>query len=220
MSWARRVNRVLTPALLVLALVVFLTPFVSVSCSVPAGYGSAGGGATSTYSLLTLATGGVPSVDYPNADRGGLPPATEGRAFEDYVPSQPAAAVALGLAIAALVVALAVGRRREGWTAVLALLAAIAVAIAGWRIQIDLTEHIKRKLQALANTQTGPVDLTHTRDWVHLQLGFLALLALFLLTMAINGVLAWLPVRSTRGDAGAASERGPAARLGPRPGAE
>lgn len=191
----RRVNRVLSPALLVLALVVFLTPFVSVSCNVPAGYGSAGGGATSTYSLLTLATGGVPSVAYPNADRGGLPPATEGRAFEDYLPSQPAAAAALGLAIATLVVALAARRRREGWTAVLALLAAIAVAIAGWRIQVDLTEHIKRKLQALASTQTGPVDLTRTGDWVRLQLGFLALLALFAVAAAINGTLALLPLR-------------------------
>jgi xanthine/uracil permease len=194
-SWAQRVNRVLSPALLVLALVVFLTPFVSVSCSVPAGYGSAGGGATSTYSLLTLAIGGVPSVTYSNADRGGLPPATDGRAFEDYVPSQPASALALGLAIAALVVALAVRRRREGWIAVLALLAAIAVGVAGWRIQVDLTEHIKRKLQAVATTQTGPIDLTRTGDWVRLQFGFLALLVLYVLTAAINGTMALLALR-------------------------
>jgi xanthine/uracil permease len=194
-TWGQRVNRVLSPALLVLALGAFLMPFVSISCSVPAGYGSAGGGATSTYSLLTLATGGVPSVEYPNADRGGLPPATDGRAFEDYVPSQPAAAAALGLATAALVVALAVRRRREGWLAALALLAAIAVGVAGWRIQVDLTDHVKRKLQALASTQSGPIDLTRTNDWVQLQLGFPVLLALFVLTAVVNGALALLPLR-------------------------
>ena len=189
MTMPRRINRILSPALLTLALVLFLTPFVSVSCSTPAGYGSAGGGATASYSLLTLAIGGVPSVQYANSDKGALPPPTDGRAAEDYLPSQPAAAISLGLAVAALVVSLAVRRRREGWLAVLGVLAAIAVTIAAWRIQVDLTEHIKRKLQALAASQTGPVDLTKSAEWVRVQFAFPALLLLYVVTAVINGIL-------------------------------
>ena len=70
--------------ILAATLLAFLLPLVAVSCGTPAGYGSAGGGVTATYSGLTLVTGGEPSLNPPNK------PLPEGASRdEDRVSSQP-----------------------------------------------------------------------------------------------------------------------------------
>ncbi len=58
----RRLRRVADPAGLVLALSMFFFGFVGVSCSTPGGFGRGSAGATTTYSGVTLLTGGSPSV--------------------------------------------------------------------------------------------------------------------------------------------------------------
>jgi hypothetical protein len=98
---SERVARRLSPWLLGLAVIVFVLPFVSVSCSTPRGYGSAGGGYTARYSGLTLAFGGNPTVEA--ADRAPAPgPLTP----EDTIPGQIAVTIALAVTIAAFAVSL------------------------------------------------------------------------------------------------------------------
>lgn len=58
----RRLRRVATPAGLVLTLSMFFFGFVGVSCSTPGGFGRGSAGATTTYTGVTLLTGGSPSV--------------------------------------------------------------------------------------------------------------------------------------------------------------
>src|SRR5947207_3332653 len=59
---ARRASRWLSPVGFVLVALFFVLPFVSVSCDAPGGFGRAAPGGTTTYTGLTLVTGGTPEV--------------------------------------------------------------------------------------------------------------------------------------------------------------
>jgi hypothetical protein len=84
----------------VLVALLFLFPFVTVSCAAPGGYGRAAAGATTNYSGLDLATGGSPSVD------GALRPPEQRQ--PDELPVQPIAALGLLAVVAGAVVVAAV----------------------------------------------------------------------------------------------------------------
>jgi len=59
----RRSGRWISFSGFVLVAMLFLVPFVTVSCAAPGGYGRAAAGATTNYSGVDLAVGGSPSVD-------------------------------------------------------------------------------------------------------------------------------------------------------------
>jgi len=90
--------------------VVFLLPFVTVSCATPAGQGSVGAGVTARYSGLTLAIGGDPMLEAAeNVPSPGPPTA------EDRVPLQPPFTLALVLTAAAAIAALGVASGARSW---------------------------------------------------------------------------------------------------------
>ena len=150
----RLIHRV-TPWLLGAALLAFLLPFVAVSCTTPAGYGSAGGGVTATYAGLTLATGGEPALD--PADR---PLPAGATRDEDRIGPQPAAGAALALAAIALAVALFAGARPRPLT--VAALAVGSVALLGVAVaELDRqrTGRIVAKLASLGVPPRSPDDV-------------------------------------------------------------
>jgi hypothetical protein len=102
----------------------FLFPFVTVSCAAPGGYGRASAGATTNYSGVDLAVGGTPSVD------GALRPPDARQ--PDELPAQPAVLIALLVVLAgAVVVALVrAARARRLAAATSAVLAAVLVGVA------------------------------------------------------------------------------------------
>ena len=112
----RRLARFGAPILLVAALLLFLLPFLVVSCDVPGGYGRMSPGGTTSYTGVSLAVGTPPSIDEEH-----LRPAADQQ--PDLLGAQPLVTlaamgliVALGLALtarwvpaAAVAVASAVG---------------------------------------------------------------------------------------------------------------
>jgi len=118
----------------------FLFPFVTVSCAAPGGYGRAAAGATTNYSGLDLAAGGSPSVD------GALRPAE--RRQPDELPVQPVAALALlvvvaGAAVVAVVRAVRPRRISAAGTAfAAAVLVGAAVAGAQALVEVRLREQL------------------------------------------------------------------------------
>lgn len=177
---SERVARRLSPYALAIAMLLFLIPFVSVSCATPAGYGSMGGGVTAKYNGLDLAMGGLPTLEVPeNVTPPGPPTA------EDGIPLQPLFTLTLVFVAAAFVAAV---RAREGRAlAVLGLSgAAIAAALAGFA-EFDrwLTDRIVAALVRQANPRLASTD---PATYVNADIGF-ALLMLFLaVTLAANGV--------------------------------
>jgi hypothetical protein len=59
----RRIVRVASPTTLVFALLLFVLPFLTVSCDTPGGFGRTERGGTTSYSGLALAVGSSPSID-------------------------------------------------------------------------------------------------------------------------------------------------------------
>ena len=99
-----RVIHVGSPASFALALLLFLLPFLSVSCDAPGGYGRMTAGGTTSYSGLDLAIGSSPAVDDDH-----VRPAAEQQA--DNLGVQPLILVAALATLGALVVVVA--RRRS-----------------------------------------------------------------------------------------------------------
>jgi hypothetical protein len=124
----RRSGRWFSLSGFVLVALLFLLPFVTVTCAAPGGYGRAQAGATTNYSGVDLAVGGAPSVD------GTLRP--EAQRQPDELPVQPLATLALltvgaGIAVVGLVGAARARRLSAAGTALLAaVLVGSAVAVA------------------------------------------------------------------------------------------
>jgi hypothetical protein len=97
---SERIAKKISPYTLVIAMLVFLIPFASVSCATPAGYGSMGGGITAKYNGLDLAMGGLPTLEAPQNVTAPAPTADDG------IPAQPLFTIALLLTAAAFVAAL------------------------------------------------------------------------------------------------------------------
>jgi hypothetical protein len=142
----RRSGRWVSFSGFVLVAILFLLPFVTVSCAAPGGYGRAAAGATTNYSGVDLAVGGSPAVD-------GLlrPPAER---HTDELPVQPIATLALLVVIAgAVVVALvrAVRARRlsaAGTALAAAVLVGSAVASAQALVEARLREQLTVEMPA------------------------------------------------------------------------
>ena len=142
----RRSGRWISFSGFVLVAMLFLVPFVTVSCAAPGGYGRAAAGATTNYSGVDLAVGGSPSVD------GGLRPPAERQ--PDELPVQPIATLALLVVIAGAVVVArvrAVRARRlsaAGTAFAAAVLVGSAVASAQALVEARLREQLTTELPA------------------------------------------------------------------------
>ena len=166
--------------ILAATLLAFLLPLVAVSCGTPAGYGSAGGGVTATYSGLTLVTGGEPSLNPPNK------PLPEGASRdEDRVSSQPGVDGALAVIVVALLVSLSIKRRRTLLVAVLAAAAALLTIYALAEFQRQWTGRIVAKLVAINSPGLARADQSKL---VTAGLGFWIVMLLLSLTVVLDGV--------------------------------
>ncbi|BCJ73971.1 hypothetical protein CS0771_35150 [Catellatospora sp. IY07-71] len=180
-----RWGRVFSPAGLVLAGLLFLAPFLAVSCDAPGGYGRAAPGGTTTYTGWDLATGGTPDVTEDH-----LLPAAQRR--DDVLPPQPLAGAVLVLLVIGVLVAAGVGRARtrRGVVAALAAIAALFLLVNQATVRVLLEERLREQLSAPlpAGKEIG--------DFVHDQGGFaFSLLALVL--VALGNLAGW--VRLVRG---------------------
>lgn len=177
---SERIARGVSRWTLVIALVVFLLPFVTVSCATPGGQGSVGAGVTARYSGLTLALGGDPMLEAIENVPSPGPPTSD-----DRVPLQPLFTLALALTAAALIVALR-GRERRALGVTLAAGAAVAAAIAGLAV-VDrwLTDRIVATLARQSNPRLATTD---PATYVSSDIGFLIFVVLLLVTTALNGL--------------------------------
>ena len=175
---SERVARRLSPWLLGLAVIVFVLPFVSVSCSAPRSYGSAGGGYTARYSGFTLAFGGNPTVEA--ADRAPAPgPLTP----EDTIPGQIAFTIALALVVAAFVLAVARPARHAERIA-LPLAAVVALLVGAQGFDQWFTTRITDRLTTLGvEPQTG----FPPGEYVKTDVGLVLAMCLLIVTALVNG---------------------------------
>lgn len=166
------VGRVLSTAGLLAALLCFGSGFLAVSCT-PGGYGHAAPGGTTTYTGIDLATGSEPGVDKP-------------RPVSEYRPDRLGVQPLIALAALALLGAAVVGlwpRRRHGWVAVLAGVAAVALAIGEALARAKLTD--RYAAQVIAPLPQG----RHVGDYI--QVGRAFWISLLLTTVvAISHVVA------------------------------
>lgn len=173
-----RVARRLSPWLLGLALLVFVLPFISVSCATPRGYGSAGGGITARYSGVTLAFGGNPTVE---AAKGA--PAPGPLTSEDTIPGQIFVTIALAITVAAFAVAVARPGRFEALVALPAF-SVIGLIVGVANLDEWLTTRITDRLTSLGISP--PANLA-PQDYVKPDQGFILSVALLVLTILLNG---------------------------------
>ncbi len=153
-----RIARIGSPATLALAFILFLLPFLSVSCDAPGGYGRTSGGGTTTYTGLDLATGSSPSVDDEH-----LGPAAEQQS--DDLGAQPLVAGAAVLTLAAIVVPFVSAARRR----LSALLAGLSAALLAVGILIARARLVDR----VAEQATAPFPNGKSAgDYVKWGIGF------------------------------------------------
>ncbi|MEO8692387.1 MAG: hypothetical protein ABI658_02660 [Acidimicrobiales bacterium] len=168
----RRVARVGSPVTLALAFILFLLPFLSVSCDSPGGYGRMSGGGTTTYTGFDLAIGSSPTVDDEH-----LRPAAEQQS--DDLGVQPLVAVAALLTLAAIVVPFVSARRRP-LSALLAGLSAALLVIGILLARATLVDRIAE--QATVPFPSGK----SAGDYVRWGIGFWIVLALMVLGAAFG----------------------------------
>jgi hypothetical protein len=173
----RTAGRILSPAVLLLALLFFGSGFLTVSCT-PSGYGRAAAGATTTYTGGDLATGSAPHVDKPR-------PADQYR--PDRLGAQPLIAAAGLLLLAGALVSIALPGRRRSRDRVLSAIAAAAA------VCLILGETLARSavIDRLADQLPRPLPPDRqVSDYVHIGGAFWASLALTLLAMLGHAVTA------------------------------
>jgi len=166
----RTAGRILSPAVLLLALLFFGSGFLTVSCT-PEGYGRAAAGATTTYTGGDLATGTTPRVDK-------LRPADKYQ--PDRLGVQPFIAIAGMLLLAGTVASIALPGRRRSRDRDLAAVAATAA------VCLIIGETLARS----AATDRLAAQLAHplppnrqVSDYIHVAGGFWASLGLTLLAL-------------------------------------
>ena len=166
----RTASRILSPAVLLLALLFFGSGFLTVSCT-PGGYGRAAAGATTTYTGGDLATGAAQHVD-------------KVRPADQYQPDrlgvQPLIALAGLLLLVGLIAAVALpGRRRSGHRDLAAVTAAAAVCLV-----IGETFARSAAIDRLAGQLPHPLPPNRqVSDYIHVGGGFWASLGLTLLAL-------------------------------------
>ena len=181
-SRSERIARRVSSWILLAALLVFVLPFVSVSCATPAGYGSAGGGVTAKYTGIRLAVGGEPTLEVPDGVTRSTTPVAE-----DRVPWQPLFAVAIVLIAAAVLASDRMRRGRATIVTVLSGIAAVAALLGLSEVDRFLTDRIVAALTRQGNPRLATTD---PASYVNLDVGFLVLATLLAVTIALNAI-AW-----------------------------
>ena len=173
-SGTRRVARVGSPVTLALAFVLFLLPFLSVSCDAPGGYGRVGSGGTTAYTGLDLAMGSSPKVDDEH-----LRPVTSQRS--DDLGVQPLVALAaLGVLAAILLAVLPAHRYRL--SALLAALSAALLAVGTLLARATLVDRV-------AEQATVPYPAGKSAgDYVKWGIGFWLVFVLIVLGAALGAI--------------------------------
>jgi hypothetical protein len=168
---------------LILLLVGFTLPFVTIANDTPGGFGRVGEGGTTTYTGLDLATGTEPRIT-----AGSELPAEEQR--EDTLAPQPlvllAAAGLIGAAVASLMIVDV--RRRHLVSAISAVATAAVLATGQWMSQLRLTDRLTDQLNA------GDIALAGDRtpgDFVSSAFGFWVIAAGLIVLAAVDLVLLW-----------------------------
>jgi hypothetical protein len=158
-------RRFFRPAGFIVAGLMMILPFISVSCEVPGGYGRAAPGGTTNYNGIALMVGGEPEVDPPDKLRDG---------DSARLPPQPLVILTLLLLVAGVVVTLRISQTlmRRATVALLAGVAAISLVIGQITVQSQLHERVQPK-------------------YVHNQPGFWLCLATLVVVMASNAI-GWL----------------------------
>jgi hypothetical protein len=153
------------PAGFVLAGLMMVLPFISVSCDVPGGYGRAAPGGTTKYNGVDLIVGGEPEVDPADKIREGM----SGR-----LPPQPLAILTLLLLVAGVVIALRLSDTvaRRATVALVSGVTAIILVVNQITVQSQLHERVPPK-------------------YVHTQPGFWLCLATLVVVMVANAI-GWL----------------------------
>lgn len=178
LSLSERIARRISPWALVIALVVFLLPFATVSCATPGGQGSVGAGVTAKYSGITLAVGGDPALQAVEGRPTPGPPTAD-----DRVPMQPLFALALGLTAVALVIAIRGRQRRALGVAAFAAAAGASAAVGMAIVDRWLTDRI---VATLARQSSPRLATTDPASYVNADLGFFLLVLLLFGTLAMN----------------------------------
>ena len=184
-SGIRRVARVGSPVTLAFAFVLFLLPFLSVSCDSPGGYGRTKAGGTTTYTGLDLAVGSSPKVDDEH-----LRPTAEQQS--DDLGVQPLVALAaLGILAAILLAVLPAHRRRM--SVLLAALSAALLAVGTLVARATLVDRVAEQatLPYPAGKSAG--------DYVKWGIGFWIVFGLIVLGTAL-GAIGTRPERSRARD--------------------
>jgi hypothetical protein len=169
-----RVARVGSPVTLALAFVLFLLPFLSVSCDAPGGYGRVRAGGTTTYTGLDLAMGSLPSVENDH-----LRPAAEHQS--DDLGVQPLVAIAALGVLAAVVLPLVSARRRR-LSVLLAALSAAVLVVGTLLARATLVDRVAE--QATVPFPTGK----SAGDYVRWGIGFWIVVALIALGAALGAI--------------------------------
>ncbi len=171
---ARRVLRWSSPTVLVVAALLFVLPFLTVSCA-PGGYGRGANNATTGYSGVDLMIGGTPKVT------GDLRP--EVARSPDKLGPQPLIALALVVIVAgAFAVRLQPTRRRRRVTALAALGAALLLTAGEAAARIQVVDRVRHEL---------PND-PKAATYVGVALGF-QLCALLLIIVIVTNLIGLLP---------------------------
>jgi hypothetical protein len=177
---SERIARRISTWALVIALVVFLLPFVTVSCATPGGQGSVGAGVTAKYSGLTLAIGGDPTLQAVEGRPTPGPPTAD-----DRVPLQPLFALALGLTGVAVVVAMRARQRRALGVAAFAGAAGASATVGMAIVDRWLTDRIVATLARQSNPRLATTD---PATYVNADLGFFLLVLILFGTLGVNAL--------------------------------
>ena len=157
-----------------LALVLFVLPFLSVSCDAPGGYGRMQPGGTTTYNGLDLMTGSTPSVD---DDR--LRP--EAAQQPDELPAQPLLALAAVAIVAAIAIPFMSASRRR--------LAAVVAAVGAALLVIGMLVARATLVDRVAEQATLPFPAGKSAgDYVKVGIGFWIATALTIIGSALGAI--------------------------------
>jgi len=153
------------PAGFIIAGLMMILPFISVSCDVPGGYGRAAPGGTTKYNGVALIVGGEPEVDPPDKLR-------EGDSAR--LPPQPLAILTLLFLIAGVVITLRINDTlvRRAIVALLSGVTGICLVANQITVQSQLHERVAPR-------------------YVHNQPGFWLCLAVLVIVMFANAI-GWL----------------------------
>ena len=169
-----RIARAGSPVTYALALVLFLMPFLSVSCDAPEGYGRTTAGGTTSYTGLDLAVGNAPSID----DNHLRPVAQQS---DDDLGVQPlvlAAAIGVFVSLVAVLIA-----KRYKLAAIVGVLAATALVIGLLLARASLVDKLAEQSTAIPPGKSAS-------DYIAIEAGFWLTTALTLVGAGLSAGVA------------------------------